>query len=75
MRRVLLVIVASFFMVTGALAQDGARAYFLLPQDTNIISLTGNYLHAGAGATKLDIGVVTASYKRTVDVGGMLAPS
>ncbi len=70
MRRVLLVIVASFFMATGALAQDGARAYFLLPQDTNIISLTGNYLHAGAGATKLDIGVVTASYKRTVDVGG-----
>lgn len=70
MRRVSLAIMASVLLVTGALAQDGARAYFLLPQDSNIISLTGNYIHAGAGATKLDIGVVTASYKRTIDVGG-----
>jgi len=70
MRRFLLAVMASVFMATGALAQDGARAYFLLPQDTNIISLTGNYLHKGAGATRLDIGVVTASYKRTFDVGG-----
>ncbi len=70
MRRIFLAIVALVLMVTGALAQDGARAYFLLPQDTNILSLTGNYLHAGVGATKIDVGVITASYRRTVDIGG-----
>lgn len=70
MRRIFLAVLASVLMVAGALAQDGARAYFLLPQDTNIISLTGNYIHTEAGATKLDIGVITASYKRTIDVGG-----
>jgi hypothetical protein len=61
---------ASLFMVTGALAQDGARAYFLLPEGTNIASLTAYGLHTEVGATRIDTGVLTASYRRTIDLGG-----
>ena len=68
--RILLAVVASCLMVTGALSQDGARAYFLLPEDTNIASLTAYHLHTEAGATKIDVGVLVASYRRTIDVGG-----
>jgi hypothetical protein len=70
MLRIVLAALASLFMVAGALAQDGARAYFLMPEDTNIVSLTGNYLHTEIGATMIDVGVVTASYRRSIDIGG-----
>lgn len=70
MLRIVLAAIASFFMVAGALAQDGARAYFLLPEDTNIASLTATHLHTAAGATHINVGVLTASYRRTIDVGG-----
>jgi len=70
MFRILLAVVASALMITGAFSQDGARAYFLLPENTNIISLTGTALHAEAAGSKFDIGVVTASYRRSIDVGG-----
>ncbi len=70
MQRVVWAFVASILMVTGAMAQDGARAYFLLPEDTNILSLTGNYVHTQFSGSTIDAGTVTASYKRTIDVGG-----
>ena len=70
MHRVVLAVVASVLMLTGAVAQDGARAYFLLPEDTNIISLTGNYVHTEFSGNKIDAGTVTLSYRRTLDVGG-----
>jgi hypothetical protein len=70
MLRIILALVASSFMITCALAQDGARAYFLLPEDTNIASLTASGLHTEVGATHIDVGVLTASYRRTFDVGG-----
>lgn len=70
MFRIVLGVVASCLMITGALAQDGARAYFLLPENTNIISLTGTGLHINGPTGRYDIGVVTASYRRSIDVGG-----
>lgn len=70
MHRVVLAVVASVLMLTGAVAQDGARAYFLLPEDTNIISLTGNYVHTEFSGNTIDAGTVTASYRRTLDIGG-----
>lgn len=70
MLRVILAFVASSLMVAGALAQDGARAYFLLPVDTNIVSLTGNYIHSEFAGSTVDVGTVTPSYRRTIDVGG-----
>src|SRR5688572_24229355 len=70
MFRTLLALLASGLMITGAFAQDGARAYFLLPENTNIISLTGTGLHAERDGSKFDVGVVTASYRRSIDVGG-----
>lgn len=42
--RLSLAAAAALFMVTGALAQDGARAYHLLPQGTDILSLTTTLL-------------------------------
>lgn len=70
MLRILLAAMASVMMIAGALAQDGARAYFLQPDASNTASLSANYLHTELGATRLDIGVLTASYRRTVDIGG-----
>jgi hypothetical protein len=70
MLRTLLAVVASCLMITGALSQDGARAYFLLPEDTNIASLTGTLLHSENAAGKFDVGVVTPSYRRSIDLGG-----
>jgi hypothetical protein len=57
-------------MIVGVLAQDGARAYFLLPEDTNIVGLTTNYLHSEFSGSTVEVGAVTASYRRTIDVGG-----
>lgn len=70
MHRLILAVIASVVMITGAMAQDGARAYFLLPEDTNILSLTGNYVHTQFSGNTIDAGTVTASYRRTVDIGG-----
>ncbi|HEY9009797.1 MAG TPA: transporter [Devosia sp.] len=70
MLRIMLAAIASVFMIAGALAQDGARAYFLLPEGTNIASLTAYGLHTEVGATRIDTGVLTASYRRTIDIGG-----
>ena len=39
MLRILLAMTLSSLMITGALSQDGARAYLLLPENTNIIGL------------------------------------
>ena len=70
MQRLAPALVASLVMMTGAMAEDGARAYFLLPKDTNILSLSGNYVHTQFSGTTIDAGTVTLSYRRTVDVGG-----
>lgn len=70
MRSLVLAVVAALVMVTGAVAQDGARAYHLLPKDTNILSLTGNYVHTKFSGNTINAGTVTASYKRTFDLGG-----
>lgn len=70
MLRILLAMTLSSLMITGALAQDGARAYLLLPENTDIIGLTGNALHAESAGSRFDVGVVTAAYRRSIDIGG-----
>lgn len=70
MLKILLALVASCWMIAGALAQDGARAYFLLPENSNIISLTGTLLHLETGGSTFGAGTITASYRRSVDLGG-----
>jgi hypothetical protein len=70
MLKTALAAVASLLMVGGALAQDGARAYFLLPQDTDIASLTATFLDAERNGSEFGVGVVTPSYRRAVDLGG-----
>ncbi len=70
MSRIVLATVASCLMTTGALSQDGARAFFLLPEDTNIVSLTGSLLHAEAAGSQFGAMVVTTSYRHWIDVAG-----
>ena len=70
MLRVMLAAVASCLMITGALSQDGARAYFLLPEETDIVSLTGTLLQAESAGSKFGVIVVTPSYRRSIDVAG-----
>jgi hypothetical protein len=68
--RVVVAAVAFFSSVIGALAQDGARAYFLLPEDTNIISLTMNLLHTEVAGSEFDAAVLTPSYRRSIELFG-----
>lgn len=70
MLKLVLAATASCLMVTSALPQEGARAYFLLPRDTNIISLTGTLHQSEVGAMEFGAIAVTPSYRRTFDVGG-----
>lgn len=60
----------SLMMISGTLAQDGARAYFLLPENTNIASVTVAILHSEIAGSQFDAAVVTPSYRRTINVGG-----
>jgi hypothetical protein len=64
-------------MVTGALAQDGARAYQLLPKDSKLISLSFQALHSvrtdpspGVFESTVDVYVVTPTYIQLLDIGG-----
>lgn len=68
--RTVAVVVASFLMITGALSQDGARAYHLLPEGTDIISLTATLLHAEIAGSVFDVGAVTPTYRQSIDVFG-----
>lgn len=70
MSRLLLAAAASCLMVTSVLAGEGARANFLLPADTNIISLTGTLIHTELGPNQGSAFAITPSYRRTIDVGG-----
>jgi hypothetical protein len=71
----MLAAVASSLMITGTLAQDGARAYHLLPDGTDILSLTTTVLHASrdygpGGIVELDVIALTPTYRHSVDVFG-----
>ena len=70
--RLVVAAAASFLMITGTLSQDGARAYHLLPQGTDILSLTATQLHATRepGEIVLDVGVLTPAYRHSVDIFG-----
>ena len=68
--RMIVAAVVSALMITGAHSQDGARAYHLLPENTNIISLTGTFVHTEIDAGVFDAGVITPSYRRSIDVLG-----
>lgn len=76
--RIAIAAVASVLMVTGALSQDGARAYHLLPEGTNIISLTPTFLHDDrtfdpggfVERSVVDVNVLTPTYRHSIDVFG-----
>lgn len=70
MLRVVLAMVACALMVTGALSQEGPRAYFLLPEDSDIISLTGDLRQGEGGGIEFGAATMTPSYRRSIDVGG-----
>lgn len=62
--------IASVLMITGAHAQDGARAYFALPAGTNDIELTTTLLQTEFDGSVFNSFTVTPSYTRTLDLGG-----
>ncbi len=68
--KAILAAVFAVWMVTAAQAQDGARAYHLLPENTNIISLTMQSVHREIGGSEFDAAVLTPSYRRSIDVLG-----
>lgn len=70
MRTTLAALVAFLLMATGAFSQDGARAYHLKPEGTDIVSLTMNLLHTEVDGSIVDVGVLTPSYSGAIDVGG-----
>ena len=70
MWRIVLAAVASSLMITGALSQDGARAYFLVPEGTDIASLTATLLHTEINGSEFGAGVVTPAYRHSINVGG-----
>jgi hypothetical protein len=65
-------------MITGTLSQDGARAYHLLPEGTDILSLTTTLLHASrtyapggfVQGRVLDVNVLTPTYRGSVELFG-----
>ena len=70
MLRILLATVASSFLITSALAQDGARAYFLLPDGINILSLDGTFVRTDIDGSEFAGNAVTPSYRKGVDFWG-----
>lgn len=68
--KLLIAAIASVVMIIGAQAQDGARAYHLLPADTNIATLTTTNVHTRIEAGVFDASVLTPSYRRSIDVLG-----
>jgi hypothetical protein len=61
---------ASLMMIVTAQAQDGARAFHLVPADTNIVSLTSTTVHTEIGAGEFDAVTLTPSYRRSIDIMG-----
>jgi len=61
---------AAFMLTNAALSQDGARAHFLVPTDTKILSLTATFLEANVGGSDFKAGVLTPSYRGSIDLGG-----
>jgi len=68
--RLMLAAMVSVLMSAGAHAQDGARAFHLLPENTNVISLTATHVHTERDGNDFGATVVTPSYQRSIDVFG-----
>jgi hypothetical protein len=68
--RLLTMVIAFALLITGAHAQDGARAFHLLPENTNVFSVTLDVVHAEIGGSVIDATAVTPSYRRSIDVLG-----
>lgn len=62
--------VALFGMLSGALAQDGPRAFHLVPEDTKIISLTTTLIGTENPNGEFGVVVLTPSYRQTFDLFG-----
>jgi len=70
MKTTMLAVLSTVAMVTGAVAEDGARAYHLTPAGTDIISLTMNAIETQLAGNTYNAGVLTPSFSTAVDVGG-----
>lgn len=68
--KILVATAASLMLITGALSQDGARAYHLVPAGTDIASLTATFVHAELNGSVFDVGVVTPTYRGSFDLLG-----
>ena len=68
--RLFIAALASALLIVGVHAQDGARAYHLLPAETSIISLTTTFTHAELAGSEFNASVLTPSYRRSIDVLG-----
>ena len=58
------------FTLTGAFAQDGPRAFHLVPEDTRIFSLTTTLLSTETPLGEFNVGVLTPAYRQTFDFFG-----
>ena len=61
---------ASVLMIGGAYAADGARAYFALPDGTNDLEFTADFLQTEIDGSTINSFTVTPSYTRTLDIFG-----
>jgi hypothetical protein len=76
--RLTLATLTSVLTINAVQAQDGARAYYLLPQGTDVLSLSALHLHAGQTfppgdfieGSAVDANVLTPSYYHSIDVMG-----
>ena len=68
--RIVVAAIASIFMIAGAHAQEGARAYFPVPAGTNDIELTGTFVHAEAGGVVANSATITPTYRHALDLFG-----
>ena len=68
--RIVVAAVVSIIVITSAHAQDGARAYHLVPRDTNVISLTETLVHTEVDGNVIDANALTPSYRRSIDLFG-----
>lgn len=68
--RITVTVLAFAATLTAAFAQDGPRAYHLVPEDTRILSLTTTILHTENANGVFDVAVTTPSYRQTFDLFG-----
>jgi len=68
--KILVATIAFILTISGAYAQDGARAYFPLPAGTNDIDLTATFSQLEYQGSIFNSFVITPSYRHSFDLFG-----